>query len=110
MLRFYTYAGQGKYAKAEALNNQILDIRRRVSGPEHPETLKVLNNLANVYLYQGKSAEAVTLIEQVLDGGIRSEKTGRVTAAPPLAKKLPITYIYSGNSMRRRRARCGTHR
>jgi hypothetical protein len=31
------YASEGKYAQAEALHSQTLEIRRRVVGPEHPE-------------------------------------------------------------------------
>lgn len=30
---------QGKYTEAEALFNQVVDARRRVLGPEHPDTL-----------------------------------------------------------------------
>ena len=33
------YGVQGKYAQAEALFSQTLEIQRRVLGPEHPATL-----------------------------------------------------------------------
>jgi non-specific serine/threonine protein kinase/serine/threonine-protein kinase len=33
------YWSQGKYARAEALYGQTMDIQRRVLGPEHPGTL-----------------------------------------------------------------------
>ena len=33
------YDEEGKYAQAEALYSQTLEIQRRVLGPEHPDTL-----------------------------------------------------------------------
>jgi tetratricopeptide (TPR) repeat protein len=36
----------GKFAEAQELSEQTLEIRRRVLGPEHPDTLKSMNNLA----------------------------------------------------------------
>ena len=43
------YDVQGKYAQAETLDSQTLEIQRRVLGPEHPDTLRSMNNLAIVY-------------------------------------------------------------
>ena len=43
------YYSQGKYAQAEALYSQTLEIQRRVLGPEHPDTLTSMDNLAEVY-------------------------------------------------------------
>ena len=48
------YDDQGKYAQAEALDSQTLEIQRRVLGPEHPDTLSSMNNLAIVYDCAGK--------------------------------------------------------
>ena len=62
------YYGQGKYAQAEALYSQTLEIRRRVLGPEHPDTLNSMNNLASEgYIPQGKYAQAETLLSQALE-------------------------------------------
>ncbi len=36
----------------------VLQLEEKVLGPEHPNTLKARNNLANALAYQGKSAEA----------------------------------------------------
>ena len=44
------YFSQGKYAEAEALHSQSLEITRRIFGPENPDTLMSMNDLANVYL------------------------------------------------------------
>jgi non-specific serine/threonine protein kinase/serine/threonine-protein kinase len=43
------YQYEGKYAQAEALFRQTLEIRRRVLGPEHPDTLGSMVNLAIIY-------------------------------------------------------------
>ena len=38
---------QGKFAEAERMQQEVLDLRRRVLGPEHPNTLATVNNLAS---------------------------------------------------------------
>jgi len=58
---------QGKFADAEALYSQTLEIQRRVLGPEHPDTLLSMMNLANVYGYQGKYAQDQALHSQTLE-------------------------------------------
>jgi len=40
--------GQGKYAKAEAINCQTLELKKEVLGNMHPDTLRTMNNLALV--------------------------------------------------------------
>ena len=49
------YSEQGKYAQAEALYKQILEVSRRVLGPEHPNTLLAISNLALDYYSEGSS-------------------------------------------------------
>jgi hypothetical protein len=34
---------EGRYAEAEKLDREVLDIERRVLGPEHPTTLKTID-------------------------------------------------------------------
>jgi tetratricopeptide (TPR) repeat protein len=62
------YCSHGKYAQAEALQSQTLEIRRRVLGPEHPSTLYSMNRLANIYHQQGKYGLAETQAAQALAG------------------------------------------
>ena len=59
--------GQGKYAQAEALFSQTLEIQRRVLGPEHASTLMSMDNLASVQYVQGKYAQAQALFNQTLE-------------------------------------------
>jgi eukaryotic-like serine/threonine-protein kinase len=61
------YSDEGKYARAEALDIQALEIQRRVLGPENPDTLKSMNNLASVYFDEGKYAQAQALFSQTLE-------------------------------------------
>jgi serine/threonine-protein kinase len=58
---------QRRYAAAEALQRENLDIRKRMLGPEHPQTLASRNNLANAIGYQGRYAEAESLHRENLD-------------------------------------------
>ena len=61
------YDVQGKYAQAETIQDQILEIQRRVLGEERPDTLKSMNNLALTYLDEGKYAQAEVLHAKVLE-------------------------------------------
>ena len=38
---------QGKYVEAEQMHWQTLELRRKVSGPEHPHTLTSMSELAS---------------------------------------------------------------
>jgi len=80
-----TYFTEGKYPQAEELQSQILGIRRRILGPEHPDTLSTMNNLANTYSTQGKFAQAEALYQQSVE--IRR----RVLAPNSPARSLPWT-------------------
>ena len=58
---------QGKLNKAQQLNVQILDTKKKLLGAEHPDTLLTMGNLANTYYCQGKLNEAEQLGLQALD-------------------------------------------
>jgi tetratricopeptide (TPR) repeat protein len=77
---------QGKYAEAETLFGEVLVVRRRVLGPEHPHTLMTATNLASALIRQGKYAEAETMYHGVL------EVQRRV-----LAPEHPDTLMTAGN-------------
>ena len=48
----------GEYAKAEPLLQEVLRIRQKVLGPEHPATATSLNNLAGLYYSMGEYGKA----------------------------------------------------
>jgi hypothetical protein len=58
---------EGHYAEAEKLLRRTLDIKRRVLGPEHPETLRSMVNLATSMLHEGHYADAEKLERETLD-------------------------------------------
>jgi tetratricopeptide repeat protein len=43
-----------------------LEIRQRVLGEEHPNTLISMNNLAHIFKKQGRAEEAVALMENCI--------------------------------------------
>ncbi len=58
---------RGQYWEAESLRKRELTICERVLGPEHPNTLSTVNNLAGLYDVQGKYEEAETLYQRALE-------------------------------------------
>ena len=52
------YYAQGRYAEAEPMLRQVLAVREKKLGPNHPEVAASLNNLAALYKDQGRYAEA----------------------------------------------------
>jgi len=61
-----SYHITGNYSKAEAMNQQALQLKEKVLGKEHPDTLGSMNNLASSLRRQGKFAEAETIDRQTL--------------------------------------------
>jgi CHAT domain-containing protein/tetratricopeptide (TPR) repeat protein len=80
------YRAQGRYPEAEPLYQHVLEVRERVLGKDHPQTLMSVNNLATVYNDQGRYREAEQLLERAL------EKRERV-----LGKEHPDTLMSVSN-------------
>ncbi|KAI2970177.1 hypothetical protein CBS147482_10909 [Aspergillus niger] len=57
----------GRWKEVEELEVQVLELRKQVLGPEHPDTLASMSNLALTYWYQGQWKEAEELQVQVLE-------------------------------------------
>jgi len=66
-----TYYGLGLYPRAESLLTRSLDIRRRVLGPDHPDTLASMNELGEAIRWQGRLPEAEKLLRESLAGRLR---------------------------------------
>jgi tetratricopeptide (TPR) repeat protein len=58
---------RGDYGAAEQALRQVLEAYRRLLGPEHPNTLASMHNLAMTLLALGDAAGAAELHRQVLD-------------------------------------------
>jgi eukaryotic-like serine/threonine-protein kinase len=61
-----TYFALGLYREAIPLQENVRDYYLTASGPEHPDTLLAIHNLAISYDYFGRREEAIKLEEQVL--------------------------------------------
>jgi serine/threonine protein kinase len=62
-----TYTDLGLYPEAGKQLERALDLRRRVLGPEHPDTLVTTSNVAALYDLEGKYAQAEALHSQILE-------------------------------------------
>jgi serine/threonine protein kinase len=61
------YDNLGLYSRAQALQQKTVEIRRRILGPENPETLRSMSALAQTLRKQGHFNDAETLQRQALD-------------------------------------------
>ncbi len=57
---------QGRYTEALPLAQQILEIQKKVLGPEHPNTAQSLNNLAELYRTLGDYSKAEPFYKRAL--------------------------------------------
>ena len=65
---------EGKYAEAEPLALQAIEVSLKKNGPDHPDTATSLNNLAELYSTQGKYDLAEPLYKRAL--AIREKALG----------------------------------
>ena len=62
------YVNEGKNAEAEPLSMTTVEVRRRVLGEQHPDTMRSMNNLGLLYLNVGKYGQAESLLRPALIG------------------------------------------
>ncbi|KAN0077438.1 hypothetical protein V8E54_005742 [Elaphomyces granulatus] len=65
---------QGRWTEAEKLEMQVIETRKAVLGPEHPDILTGMANLASTFWNQGRWMEAEKLEVQVMEKRIAAEK------------------------------------
>ncbi len=58
--------GQGRYSEAIPIAKEVLSIREKAFGPEHPDVASSLNYLALLYYYLGDYAKAEPLFKRSL--------------------------------------------
>jgi non-specific serine/threonine protein kinase/serine/threonine-protein kinase len=63
----HVYANLGLYSQAVSLLTRAVDIRRRVLGPENPDTLSSMSRQAKMLSAQSRHAEAEKLLRETLD-------------------------------------------
>lgn len=59
-----TRHSDGQYNESEELFMQVMETRKRVPGEEHPSALTSMANLAHTWKSQGRSEEAISLMEE----------------------------------------------
>ena len=86
---------RGQYPQAELLLKQALALRERVLGPEHPEIVSTLNQLAWLSILQGKYQQAKGLLQPALAGfeHVLGAEHPEVAAA---LDNLAAVYMYEG--------------
>jgi len=62
----HTYNDLGLYREAQAQVERALDLRQRVLGGEHPDTLTTMHELASLYRVQAKFGQAEPLFLKIL--------------------------------------------
>jgi tetratricopeptide (TPR) repeat protein len=65
-----TYRDLGLYHEAEQQVERALELRRGVLGEKHPDTLNSMDDLAALYRYLGKYAQAEPLYTKVVRSGV----------------------------------------
>jgi tetratricopeptide (TPR) repeat protein len=63
-----TYLGLGLYEEARTHFERALELRRRVLGPQNPETLNTISRLGDTASHEGKYPQAEALLGQSLAG------------------------------------------
>src|SRR6516225_8483646 len=64
--------GQGKYKDAATIAEKALALAESSLGPEHPDTLTLVNNVAALYNLLGRLTEAEPLYRRALQGRERA--------------------------------------
>src|SRR5207248_6544652 len=79
-----TLAHMGKYAEAQKVELEALEIQRRVLGPEHPDTAASTYNLACIAAHLGHREEALSLLREALDAHLDVETMQGIENEPNL--------------------------
>ena len=81
------YNAQSRYEEAESLHVKTLEIRQRVLGEEHPDTLQSINNLALLYKNWAKN------LNEQRDKNVKSKAIEKATKACELTNWKKAMYI-----------------
>ena len=90
-----TYEDLGLYPEAQAQLERALELRRRVLGDEHLDTLDATVSLGDVYVYGGKYAQAEPLLTRALEVSRRVHGEAHATTLH-IVNGLALTYRNEG--------------
>ena len=85
----------GLYPEATSQLERALELRRRMLGDEHVETLGVMSTLGNLYTSTGKYAQAQPLLEKALEIGRRVHGDSDATTLSVM-NNLALAYKNAG--------------
>ena len=85
-------AARHRYAEAEKAYRDVLAIRQKLLGEEHPDTALSYNNLAANLNAQGKHREAQPLFQKALD--LRQKLLGEGHPDTALSYHNPVSYTH----------------
>lgn len=81
---------QMRLGEAEAIQLEVLEIQRRVLGPEHPDMLTMLTNMHNLawnWKLMNRSKEAIALMAECVrlsERSLGSQHPGTILCSKPL--------------------------
>jgi len=75
MLRAQAYSNLSRFSEAEVLAKEVLQLREKVFGPDHPKVAEILETLSIILVMQGRKKESETMIRR--DIAIREEVYGK---------------------------------
>ena len=87
-----TYLDLSLYWQAQQQLERALDVRRRVLGAEHSDTLKTMFDLAETYRREGKYAQAETLLSNLVE---IERRLHRESTPEAIAAKYTLASIIS---------------
>ncbi|MBI4852962.1 MAG: tetratricopeptide repeat protein, partial [Acidobacteria bacterium] len=91
----FLYNNKGEYSKAEPLLIQALDLRRKLLGDNHPNTILSFNRLATLYENMGEYSKAESICIQALD--ISRKVFGNNISTAGLLNNLALLYDKKGD-------------
>jgi serine/threonine protein kinase/tetratricopeptide (TPR) repeat protein len=86
-----TFHGLGLYDRAVRLHTSARNVRQATLGPDHPDTLKSLTNLATAYASSGRTDEAIAILSAMVK--LREAKLG-ADHPDTLAARYNLGYAY----------------
>src|SRR5262249_9778246 len=86
------YSGLGLYAKAEPHLRRALELRQRVLGADHPDTLLAMKQLGWAHLLQGHLGGGGALFRR---GGEGASRALGEEHRPPLCLRQDLAYVWA---------------
>ncbi|KAL4959991.1 uncharacterized protein BDV14DRAFT_183400 [Aspergillus stella-maris] len=91
------YFDQGRLVEAEELEIQVLESQKQTLGPEHPQTLASMHNLAITWKELGKVPNAFSLLKKCVD--LRSKVLGADHPHVALSSNALLSWEVAANQL-----------